>query len=185
MPVNIFTTIDDPLATQDTDPFGINGSGQIVGAFRTNSVFHGFVLSGGSFTTLDAHLATSTQAFGINDAGQIVGFFSVASTTHGFLQSGGTFIPIDDPSAGPGSPGGTVARGINNAGQIVGSFTDASVKTHGFLRSSAGTFTTFDDPSASAILITNVMKYLMIYGAIPQCPSACPISFTYNLNARE
>jgi len=48
MPVNIFTTIDDPLATQDTDPFGINGSGQIVGAFRTNSVFHGFVLSGGS-----------------------------------------------------------------------------------------------------------------------------------------
>jgi hypothetical protein len=54
MPVNIFTTIDDPLATQDTDPFGINGSGQIVGAFRTNSVFHGFVLSGGSFTTLDA-----------------------------------------------------------------------------------------------------------------------------------
>src|SRR5437660_12906908 len=115
MPVNIFTTIDDPLATQDTDPFGINGSGQIVGAFRYNSVFHGFVLSGGSFTTLDGPLAQSTQAFCINDAGQIVGFFSDASTTHGFLQRGGTFIPIHDPSSDTSSPAARAARGTKIA----------------------------------------------------------------------
>src|SRR2546421_12220688 len=113
MPVNIFTTIDDPLATQDTDPFGINGSGQIVGAFRTNSVFHGFVLSGGSFTTLDAPLAQSTQAFGINDAGQIVGFFSDASTTHGFLLSSGPFPPIPDPSTGPSTAADAKSRDLS------------------------------------------------------------------------
>src|SRR2546430_17613506 len=141
MPVNIFTTIDDPLATQDTDPFGINGSGQIVGAFRSNSVFHGFVLSGGSFTTLDAPLAQSTQAFGINDAGQIVGFFSDASTTHGFLQSGGTFIPIDDPSAGPGSPRRTLARGIHNASHIGGPFTGCPRTAPGLLPGNRATST--------------------------------------------
>jgi probable HAF family extracellular repeat protein len=52
---------------------------------------------------------------------------------------------LDDPLA---IGGGTNAHGINNAGQIVGSYTDGS-GTHGFLRSSGGSYTTLDDPLAT------------------------------------
>ena len=54
----IFTTIDVPGAVT-TNPVSINYAGQIVGAFKTladfqgNNSSHGFILSGGSFTTFD------------------------------------------------------------------------------------------------------------------------------------
>jgi uncharacterized membrane protein len=45
-------------------------------------------------------------------------------------------------------PGGhdTHALGINDSGQIVGDFAESGVKTHGYVRSASGTFTTFDVP---------------------------------------
>ena len=54
---------------------GINDAGQIVGDYRDSSDgIHGFLYSGGAFTTIDVpgaqHLAS-----GINDAGQIVGSY--------------------------------------------------------------------------------------------------------------
>jgi len=78
MPI-IFTTLDDPSATLN-DPIlvkgtaarGINGTGQIVGLFSDNNgrPNHGFLFSGGSFTTLDdpsappspMHSASTMQA---------------------------------------------------------------------------------------------------------------------------
>jgi probable HAF family extracellular repeat protein len=146
MPVNIFTTIDDPLATHSTDAFGINDSGQIVGTFGTSNVFlHGFVLRGSSFTTIDDPIENqfSTEVFDINDAGQIVGHYRDAGGLHGVLLSGNIFVPIDDPSATQG----TTAFGINDAGQIVGTFQDAT-SSHGFLRSNGGAFNTLDHPAA-------------------------------------
>jgi probable HAF family extracellular repeat protein len=59
MPVNVFTTLDDPLATNGTDAFGINAMGQIVGLYEDASGNHGFLLSGGTYTTLDDPLATA------------------------------------------------------------------------------------------------------------------------------
>jgi probable HAF family extracellular repeat protein len=54
MPVNTYTTLDDPLATNGTFAWGINASGQIVGSYGDASIFyHGFLYSGGSYTTLD------------------------------------------------------------------------------------------------------------------------------------
>ena len=56
----------------------IDDAGQIVGYFGDSAGTHGFVYTGGSFTTLDAPGAAppvGTLAFGINDAGQIVGSF--------------------------------------------------------------------------------------------------------------
>jgi hypothetical protein len=35
MPIHTYTTIDDPLATNGTDAFGINDNGQIVGQYLT------------------------------------------------------------------------------------------------------------------------------------------------------
>src|SRR5947207_10340307 len=116
MPINIFTTIDDPSTNFDTEAEGINGSGQIVGSFfRPTSrgpVFHGFVLSGGSFTTFDEPLAIGgdTKAFGINDTGQIVGSYADRQT-HAFFVSGTVFFTLDPSSTTTRS----YAHGINNA----------------------------------------------------------------------
>ena len=119
-------------------PYGINASGQIVGGNG-----HGFLLSGGTLTTIAPPGAFSSAASGINDAGQIVGWFSDATGTHGFLLSGLKFTTIDVP----GATLGTQALGISATGQIVGVSTDASSVSHGF-RLSGGTFSPIDVPAA-------------------------------------
>ena len=49
----VFTTIDVPGSTF-TIAYGINASGEIVGQYRdAGGVTHGFLLSGGVYTTLD------------------------------------------------------------------------------------------------------------------------------------
>jgi len=48
--------------------------GQIVGQYSdANAVLHGFLLSQGSFTTIDYPGAIDTRLTGINPEGQIVG----------------------------------------------------------------------------------------------------------------
>jgi probable HAF family extracellular repeat protein len=77
-----------PSATRDTEAFGINDSGQIVGLFLDGTGPHGFLYTAGIFTTIDNPSATSdTVAFGINNSGQIVGAFSDGTGTHGFLAT--------------------------------------------------------------------------------------------------
>ena len=85
---------------------------------------HGFVDTGGIFTTLPG------TATGINNSGQIVGSFG--------LYSGGSFTPINVPGASS-----TAAIGIDNSGQIVGFFNLSMPQ--GFLYM-GGTFTTIDVP---------------------------------------
>jgi len=66
MPVNVFTTIDDPAASTGTTlSFDINNLGRIVGQFADASGTHGFLLSGGTFTTIDDPLATGFQHQGV------------------------------------------------------------------------------------------------------------------------
>ena len=129
----------------DTIASGINDLGQIVGSYPVNGVRHGFLYSGGAFTTLDDPLAlgAGTVAYGINDAGQVVGIYNNGSgATHGFLYSAGTYTTLDDPSGTS-----TYANAINNLGQIVGQYTRATDgSTHSFLYSN-GTYTPLDDPS--------------------------------------
>ena len=99
-----FTTIDVPGASS-TFAAGINGARQIVGTFYDSAGPHGFLYSGGSFTTIDVPGALGfTEATGINDAGQIVGAFTDKTGTHGFLYSGGSFTIIN-------------ASGAENAGE--------------------------------------------------------------------
>jgi probable HAF family extracellular repeat protein len=76
----------------NTQAFGINNAGQIVGGYQDSTGTHGFVYSGGVYTTLNDPLGTQTQAWGINDRGQIVGFLE---TTAG----------VPGPIAGAGLPG--------------------------------------------------------------------------------
>src|SRR5262249_62312995 len=112
------TTMDAPSAPRITEALGTNDRGQIVGACTNASGDHGFLLSGGVYTTLDDSAgmqAHDTQAIGINNAGQIVGTFQNASGTHGFLLSGGVYTTL----AAPFATHGTVATAINNPGQLL------------------------------------------------------------------
>src|SRR6202044_1757906 len=61
--------------------FGINNLGQIVGTWEdTNYCDHGYLLSGGTYTSIDNPNTTcangGTALYGINDAGQMVGSYS-------------------------------------------------------------------------------------------------------------
>ena len=71
----------------------------------SSGTLHGFLDSGGIYTTLDDPLgAKGTVANGINDAGQIVGYYVDSSgTPHGFLYSGGTYTTLDDPLGANGT----------------------------------------------------------------------------------
>jgi probable HAF family extracellular repeat protein len=144
-----FQTIDDPLGVNGTGAEGINDRGQIVGVyFDANNVQHGFLLSGGQYTTLDdpnagTGMFQGTFAHGISARGQIVGVYADSNNVfHGFLLSGGQYTTLDVPNAL-----GTAAYGINARGQIVGGYTDASNVNHGFLLS-GGQYTTLDVPNA-------------------------------------
>jgi probable HAF family extracellular repeat protein len=127
-----FTTIDVPgAAPGSTRAAGINNPGQIVGSFAAGATTHGFLDTGGSFTTIEVPAPPpppGTVASGINDAGQIVGYFNDGTFDHGFLDTGGSFTIIDVPSTSF-----NIANGINGAGQIVGTFESSFAVEHGFL----------------------------------------------------
>jgi hypothetical protein len=144
-----------------TQALDINTRSDIVGRYiDTGSKAHAFLLSGGSFTTIDppdatgvilsppctfpqAAGATATRAAGINPSGDIVGRYTDAAVvTHGFLLSQGAYTTIDFPDAIY-----TQALGINPAGEIVGDYIDSGCSTHGYVLNQ-GVFTTLDFPGA-------------------------------------
>ena len=93
-----FTTLDDPLANgtppqtvgnQGTYATGIDDAGQIVGFYWDTQGQHGFVLSGGVYTTLNDPSAVyngygGTAVYGMNNFGQMVGTYA-GSVSHGFV----------------------------------------------------------------------------------------------------
>jgi probable HAF family extracellular repeat protein len=121
-----YTTIDFPGAIE-TGAAGINKLGQIVGGYvLADGSRHGFLYSGGIFTTVDDPLdPTSSEALGINDLGQIVGAFNLNSPegghvfegAHAFVYSRGVFTTLDYPTSGVDH---TTANKINNSANIVG-----------------------------------------------------------------
>jgi probable HAF family extracellular repeat protein len=59
----VFTTIDHPLgAGFNTELWGINDAGQIVGSYQNAMGWHAFLYSGGTYTSLDDPSATSGAA---------------------------------------------------------------------------------------------------------------------------
>ena len=82
-----YTTIDDPLATNNILVEGINSANKIVGYYSDGSLFHGFLYSGGTYTTLDFSSNVQTFAEGINAQGQIVGWYNDFTRNHGFLYN--------------------------------------------------------------------------------------------------
>jgi hypothetical protein len=146
-----------------TFPESINKPGAITGHYiDSHNVTHGFLRSpgGDEFITFDAPGAGSTAGSvqgtfprSISDSGAITGHYIDAhNVTHGFLRSpgGDEFITFDAPGAGTtaGSGFGTFPNSINDGGAITGRYIDAHNVNHGFLRSTGGTFITFEAPGA-------------------------------------
>jgi uncharacterized membrane protein len=125
--VGQFTPIDDVAGASATVAIAILG-GEVVGAYTTAGVSHGFVLSDGHLTTIDAPGgATFTNVTGIDSRGEMVGRYTVGGVTHAYLLSGGQFSSFDYPGAIF-----TGATAISPNGDIVGRYRDANNVFHGF-----------------------------------------------------
>jgi probable HAF family extracellular repeat protein len=184
MPLYTYTTLDDPSAIgANTFAYGINDAGQIVGLYGgSDGYIHGFLYSGGIYTTLNDPSATKgTFARGINAAGQIVGYYNNNTGTHGFLLSGGMYPTLDDPLGF----GFTEAFGINASGQIVGFYTMflGDGKPHGFLLS-GGLYATLDDPlGTNGTFAQGINDAGQIVGSYRDASSKSH-GFLYNPNGR-
>jgi uncharacterized membrane protein len=111
-----FTDIPGPAGAIASGALGINDKGEIVGAYEDSSkVWHGFLLQGSNYATLDVPGATYTQADGINDRGHIVLMWTDSS---GFTQSSlykhKKYKTIDVPGVQ-----NSWAGGINNDDDVV------------------------------------------------------------------
>jgi uncharacterized membrane protein len=144
-----YTILDDPNAAPgQTLARGVNDSGEVVGSFSDSSGLHGFLESGGVYSTLDYPGASFTLPEGINNQGEVVGvFFDSAFGVHGFTETGGIYTPLV-PSA---SASFVEAAGINNNGQVLGDYVD-STGGHVFIES-GGAYTTIPDTLCPACTI--------------------------------
>src|ERR1035438_2800789 len=150
MPVNTsaqggnysFVNIDYPGAYQ-TIPEAINDKGAIVGYYLESQYgsTHGFLYSGGVYTTIDDPEGT-TFPEGINNNGVIVGLYECCQTeNHGFTYANGVFTTFDYP----GTNGATSGEGINNSNEIVGIYSTGG--DDGFLDNN-GNFSPLKYPGA-------------------------------------
>jgi uncharacterized membrane protein len=89
-----FTTFAIPNGLPlSEDNGGINARGDIVGRYcdvdpcRTAPTGHGFVISKGAMTTIDAPGAVGTGAFGINGRREVVGgYYDAGNALHGYVM---------------------------------------------------------------------------------------------------
>ena len=142
-----------PLGSLDTEVWGLNDAGDIVGAFAWAHipVLFGFQLSHdrtGVFTMGYSPVipprAQDSRARGMDADGDITGFYTgFDNVEHAFLLRNNCFYDVDCfttldfPKATS-----TSALGINSTGQdIVGTFDDIATNSHGFHRSAGGTWT--------------------------------------------
>ena len=127
--IGAFETIDVPLpGVVGTRAFGINARGDIVGSYTVGAVTHGYLRSGGTFTTIDYPGAVNTEAWGINPRGDIIGRYTLAGVagTRGFLLSHGTFTDISIRKPDQTYHATTLPTKIGASGEIVGCIHDQS-----------------------------------------------------------
>jgi YVTN family beta-propeller protein len=150
----VFASVDVPRGG-NTDVTWVNARGDIVGSYDDSRGAHGYVLSGGTFTTIDfASLSpVNTLGFGISNGGDVVGVEFIGSDFlhgHGYLFSRGSFTLVDVPGAV-----GTFPTMVIDSTRIVGTYFGSDGVFHGFLRQ-AGNFTTIDFPNSTFTWITGI-----------------------------
>jgi hypothetical protein len=149
-------TIVEPNDTGNfTRSLGINNSLTICGDFFNvaDNTFHGYFLSGRTFTQFDAAPNVSTYLGDLNNAGNFVGSYgSLTQPNQAFIDIGGVLTPITI-AASTGSYG----QGLNNLNDMVGLYFDSASVNHGFFRDAAGTVTApLDFPGSSDTHINGI-----------------------------
>lgn len=138
----------DPPGAADSAATGINDAGTISGIYHTSLSGPplGYVLSGGSYTTIPARAGSiAWPALGINGLGQVVGMVIGNNQQRGYIFDGG-FSTLPLPVSGAVA---AQAIGINDAGDIVGNYFYLDTTSKGYLLHN-GMVTTIDPPGAGA-----------------------------------
>lgn len=162
----VLTTLDFPGASQ-TEPYGINDSGVVVGEWDILDAegnllaYHGFVWRNGNFAEVEFPGSGDTALVGINASGDYVGIWDSGitdPTAHGFAFLKGSFTSFD-------VPGGafTQADDISDNGQVVGVYLDAVGVEHGFLKFN-DVYATLDFPGAAITTAWGVNNSGMVVG---------------------
>ena len=165
-----FKVFQLPESTSSVD-YGVNDYGTVVGAAACGpTTTHGFMRTAGGavtyFSAPQTGACTSYSGFtafaDINNAGVKVGTYKVSgmSDPEGFLLNGSTFTPIKEPK----SVWGTSANAINKWNTVVGSYLDNAFHSHGFKRSSNGSFLTLDFPAAQGTSLQGINDNGVIVG---------------------
>jgi len=131
----IYRSFDVPFAgAKDTEAFGVNNLGQIVGRYMKGHKVHGFLREpNGAFSEIFFPQSTFTAPRDVNNHGDVVGrYLDAAGVSHGFLLSKGVYQSFDYPGAA-----NTLPRGISDSGVITGNFRLAGVE-HGFILDATG-----------------------------------------------
>jgi hypothetical protein len=133
---------------------GINNARTIDGDFFNvgDNAFHGYILTGSTFTQFDIGPGLSTDLYGINDAGSFVGAYgSTVQVSQAFVNIAGTTTVITIPGQYDAS-----ASGINNLTQVAGDYsTSSGLLRHGFFRDSNGALTFPIDFPGATITVQN------------------------------
>jgi hypothetical protein len=130
-----------------TEGRGINNSETICGDYSgSDGLFHGFFLSGGTFTEYDVAGADGTEVLGINNAGDFAGTYvpSGSGAFQAFVNIGGIVTPIVIPDATFSG-----AYQLNASNQFVGYYTDSGAINHGIYLDNGGTLRFPVDPDGS------------------------------------
>lgn len=141
-----FASLTNSIAT------GVNNSGQIVGIWRdTSGTTHGFLDSGGTFSSIDIPSGLIGQALGINDAGLISGVFTSAGASFAFVEDAADLGNFSYPDA----PAGVVSAYINDSGQIAGSYSIGN-NEQGYLLDNGVLTSPIEYPDAPSTVIEGI-----------------------------
>jgi hypothetical protein len=150
--------------------YGVNDSGAVVGSAPVSPSAQGFTrTASGAVTYYCApgagctEYSSLTYFTGRNDAGVDVGVYKTPTMgdPEGFMLKGSTFTPIQEPN----SVYGTYTNGINKSNTVVGSYLDSQTHSHGFQRSSEGSYITLDYPGAQNTYPLGINDNGVIVGA--------------------
>lgn len=161
--VNGKVTIFDALSSSAgwTEPYGVNESGVITGAYSDSKLVHGFVRSAtGTITRFDiVRRADWSQTYptSIDTAGMITGFYQT-----NLIKTGG-FVRAPDGSVEIFNLSGVIPTSINSGGVITGEYSDAD-GARVFLRTADGEITTFVVPGSLWVFAQGINPLLVIAG---------------------
>ncbi len=154
-----YTNIQFP-GSFSTTPRGINNKGEVVGDYQNSSGVFGFLLSNGTYTSINCPGATTgTYATGINDDGVIVGYFTTDLKTIAFTFQKGNCKNLPDFNGSAVNP-----YDINDAGQIVGAYFVATDVDHGF-ELTGKTYTDISVPASSQTFAAGISSAGEIVGS--------------------